>query len=126
MHLIKLGIDSDSLHLIQIYLNKCEYCTEEIVYRRSLVLSECIHDSWTYNFICDISIERLLLLVLAIHKLEIKGLQKIVNARVAEILHVVEKDDGQELFGIELCDDEDLNNFLKYDNKWAVVESFND
>ena len=74
-----LGINSEILWIIKDYLQKTEYNPKVI---RNL--EDWNKNSFEYVFIFGVSLENLLLLVLAAHKLGLTSLQSICSARIAE------------------------------------------
>lgn len=121
VHLSVMGITSSVLYLIRDFFEKCNYSPTIVVpsnkdgesaFRSFVGLPE-------FEFIDRIGEEELLLLTLACHKLHIKTLQNFLYAKIASIVEFEDYGSAAEAFGLDVSDDEHLNNYLKLESKWA-------
>lgn len=73
-----------------------------------------------YGFVDELEPEQLLLLALAVHKLEIKPLQYLVYAKIANIVYCEETEDAENKFEILLKENEEINKFICFEYKIDV------
>ncbi|OMJ91029.1 hypothetical protein SteCoe_6491 [Stentor coeruleus] len=73
-----------------------------------------------YSFVDELEIEQVLLLALAVHKLEIKPLQYLVYAKIANIVHCEEAEDAENKFEVQIMENEEVNKFICFEYKLDV------
>lgn len=121
VYLSVLGITSRILYLIREFFENCNYSPSEVKVPENSSPFKAFESTAEYTYINKIDEEDLLLLTLASHKLHIKSLQPFINAKIASIVNFDDYESASKEFGLDVTDDEHLNNYLKYDSKWASI-----
>ena len=115
-----MKITTESLKVIEKYFRSLNYEPEGLKDgARNKSLFEEFRKVKGFQIVDEMDWENLLLLALACHKLNIRCLQNLVLAKIAEVFQFDGYEQAAEEFGVEVSDDEHLNNYLKFENKWA-------
>jgi len=121
VYLSVLGISSRILYLIREFFEKCSYEPSEVELVKGPSPFKAYQDTEEYAWVDKIDEEELLLLTLASHKLHIKALQPFINAKIASLVSFDDYETASKEFGLDITDDEHLNNYLKSESKWAGI-----
>ena len=116
-----LDVNSEVLQIILDYFQFCNYSPEIIIAQDNRPILDLYQESAEFNFLKKVDGENLLLFALAVHKLGISCLQCLVCAFIAEIVYFEDVEAVSERFEVDLTDDEQMNVYLKGENKWATV-----
>lgn len=122
VHLSVMGITSRILYLIRDFFEKCNYSPTVVkpLPNDGEGIYKFYVDAPEFEIINQIDDEELLLMILACHKLHIKTLQNFLYAKIALIVSFEDYESASQAFGLDVSDDEHLNNYLKLEGKWVI------